>query len=83
MTNFSDSTRKTRLWKLALGAIVLLAVAGGAYRLLRGSGAGALRASWLGKRASPQVLRPIPCHPGRSEAESRDLLSADGEPGPG
>src|SRR6266850_483425 len=38
MTNFSNSARKARLWKLALGAIVLLAAAGGAYRLLRGSG---------------------------------------------
>jgi RND family efflux transporter MFP subunit len=38
MTNLSDSARKARLWKFVLGAIMLLAVAGGAYRVLRGSG---------------------------------------------
>jgi RND family efflux transporter MFP subunit len=37
MTNLSESARKARLWKVTVAAIVLLAVSGWAYRLLRGS----------------------------------------------
>src|ERR1700704_2497634 len=60
MVNLSDSARKARLWKLALGAIVLLAVSGWAYRLLRGSDSNAPAAATAVNRVDVTIATQQP-----------------------